>query len=119
MWSIFTRLDTLRAIDCTVPRRLNSRSLCENIADGNLWRDAMGLTVTDRVDELDVSLFKPERGGTSGEDRRSLLAVHAAVAGRGQFRYLEIGSYLGTSLQSFIVDPRCVQIVSIDRRDAI
>jgi hypothetical protein len=50
-------------------------------------------------------------------DRQSLLAIHAAVAARGEFTYLEIGSYLGASLQSFITDPRCRSIVSIDRRD--
>lgn len=79
----------------------------------------MGLTVTERVDALDLSLFDHVRGGTSRDDRRSLLAVHAAMASRGDFRYLEIGSYLGTSLQSFVVDPRCVEVVSIDRRDDV
>jgi hypothetical protein len=43
--------------------------------------------------------------------------LHAAVAARsGQFAYLEIGSYLGGSLQVMIRDPRCHCIMSIDPR---
>lgn len=71
-----------------------------------------------RVDRLDMSLFDQIRGGcASYSDRRSLLALHAALAARGEFRYLEVGSYHGASLQPFIADPRCRRIVSIDRRD--
>lgn len=65
-----------------------------------------------------MSLFGQIRGGcASFSDRRSLLALHAALAARGEFRYLEVGSYHGASLQSFIADPRCRRIISIDRRD--
>src|SRR4051794_29812804 len=72
----------------------------------------------DRVDRLDESLVAQiSTGGTSAADRRSLLALHAAIATRGDFAYLEVGSYHGASLQSFITDPRCRRIVSIDRRD--
>ena len=67
-----------------------------------------------------MSLFDPIPGAcASSADRCSLLAVHAALAARGDFSYLEVGSYHGASLQSFIVDPRCRGIVSIDRRDAV
>jgi Methyltransferase domain len=73
-----------------------------------------------RVDRLDTTLFDPIPGAcASPADRRSLLALHAAMAARGDFAYLEVGSYLGASMQSFIVDPRCRSIVSIDRRDAV
>ncbi len=75
---------------------------------------------TDRVDRLDLSLFDEiPPGGMSFADRRSLLALHAALANRGEFSYLEVGSFLGASLQSFIADPRCRTIVSIDRRDQV
>ncbi len=75
---------------------------------------------TERVDQLDEGLFQQiKTGGTSGGDRRSLLALHAALAARGEFGYMEVGSYQGASLQSVIGDPRCHQIVSIDRRDAL
>jgi hypothetical protein len=77
-------------------------------------------TVIDRIDRIDPSLFDQIEGGlASSADRRSLLAVHAAVAARGAFRYLEVGSYLGASLQTFVADPRCTAIVAIDRRDAL
>jgi hypothetical protein len=77
------------------------------------------VSFTSRVDCLDESLLDAIAGGCgSSVDRRSLLAVHAAVATRGEFSYLEVGSYHGASLQSFIADPRCRGIVSVDRRDA-
>lgn len=67
-----------------------------------------------------MSLFDSIPGAcASAADRRSLLAVHAAMAARGEFTYLEVGSYHGASLQSFIVDSRCSRIVSIDRRDVV
>jgi Methyltransferase domain len=78
------------------------------------------MSVSDGVDQLDLSLFDsigPALG--SSADRRSLLALHAALGGRGSFGYLEVGSYLGASLQAFIADPRCRTIVSIDTRDDI
>ena len=78
------------------------------------------MSITDRVDQLDLSLFdEVPTGGTSSPDRCSLLAVHAALATRGPFSYLEVGSYLGSSLQALIADSRCESIVSIDRRDSI
>src|SRR3954451_11361708 len=74
----------------------------------------------DRVDRLDLSLFhQVKEGGTSSEDLRSLLALHAALAARGGFSYLEVGSYWGRSLQAFSVDGRCRGIVSIDPRDEL
>ena len=80
----------------------------------------VSVSPSSRVDRLDLSLFEQVEGAcASSADRRSLLAVHAALAARGEFSYLEIGSYHGASLQSFIVDPRCRSIVSIDRRDTV
>jgi hypothetical protein len=75
-------------------------------------------TVVQRVDRLDVRLFdKILVGGSSREDRRSLLALHSAVAQRGPFSYLEVGPYLGGTLQALVADPRCTSVVAIDRRD--
>ena len=72
----------------------------------------------DRVNQIDESLVDHiKTGGTSEADRRSLLALHAALAARGDFSYLKVGSYHGASMQSFIADPRCRTIVSMDRRD--
>ena len=71
-----------------------------------------------RVAALDTTLFEAIESQTTEPDRRSLLALHAAVADRGPFRYLEIGSHLGGSLQALVADPRCAEIVSIDTRPA-
>ena len=70
-----------------------------------------------RLERLDVSLFKSIKSQTKRGDRASLLALQAACAeSYGTFTYLEIGSHLGGSLQAFVRDPRCKDIVSIDLR---
>ena len=54
---------------------------------------------------------------TSVNDRISLLALQNACRdAHGTFQYLEIGSFLGGSLQPFVADPRCAGITSIDPR---
>jgi hypothetical protein len=75
-------------------------------------------TLAARVAALDTTLFAAIESQTTEPDRRSLLALHAAVAARGPFRYLEIGSHLGGSLQALVADARCTEIVSIDTRPA-
>jgi hypothetical protein len=73
--------------------------------------------VNDRIARLDISLFEEVEAQLEPDDRRSLLALHAACrAVFGKFDYLEIGSHLGGSLQTFIRDPACRSIVSIDPR---
>src|SRR5262245_5331579 len=73
----------------------------------------------DRLTSLDVTLFQPIGLPGWRADPRSLLALHAAArAVHGTFAYLEIGSYLGSSLQVAIADPRCTSVVSIDLRPA-
>lgn len=69
------------------------------------------------VDDLDTSLFSSVLSQTSEEERRTLLAVQRAAARRyGDYTYLEIGSYLGGSLQPHVADARCVRIFSVDPR---
>jgi hypothetical protein len=54
---------------------------------------------------------------TSVNDRITLLALQNACRdAHGTFHYLEIGSFLGGSLQPFVADPRCEAITSIDPR---
>jgi hypothetical protein len=66
---------------------------------------------------LDTTLCQYVMSQMPEDDQKSLLALHAAVrAQHPQFVYLEIGSYKGGSLQSFVVDPRCQKIISIDPR---
>lgn len=53
----------------------------------------------------------------SGHDKRSLLACQLATRElRPAYNYLEIGSFLGGSLQTHLIDPRCARIVSVDNR---
>jgi hypothetical protein len=50
-------------------------------------------------------------------DRRSILTMQQLVAARlGRYAYLEIGSYLGGSLQPHLRDERCMALYSIDPR---
>jgi len=71
------------------------------------------------VDELDLGLFSVIPSQTSDKDRRSLLAVQRAIGRkRGEYAYLEIGSYLGGSIQPHLCDDRCKIIYSIDPRSS-
>jgi hypothetical protein len=73
--------------------------------------------IADRIAALDTSLFAHVESQTSDNDRKSLLAVHDAVATRtGEFTYLEIGSHLGGTLQTVLADPRCTRVISVDPR---
>jgi hypothetical protein len=74
------------------------------------------VVVQEQVARLDPSLFDHIRNQLSWDDRRSLLAVENAIGANGPFTYLEIGSYLGATLQAPLADPRCSRIVSIDPR---
>ena len=68
---------------------------------------------------LDVRLFNRVKSQTSALDRISLLALHNACREvHGRFAYLEVGSYMGGSLQALVADPHCVSITSIDSRPA-
>ncbi|MEQ1924376.1 MAG: class I SAM-dependent methyltransferase [Pyrinomonadaceae bacterium] len=70
-----------------------------------------------KLDHLDLSLFAKIASQSTDDDKRSLIAVQRAVrALTGEYRYLEIGSYLGGSIQPYLLDPMCVQIWSIDKR---
>jgi hypothetical protein len=73
--------------------------------------------VVSRIDALDITLLEEVPSQTTGSDRRSLLALHSALAAlQPGFTYVEIGSHLGGSLQALVRDPRCGTIVSIDPR---
>jgi Methyltransferase domain len=75
--------------------------------------------VTQRLESLDLELFAAIPSESSDNDKRSLLACQSAMRRlRPGYRYLEIGSYLGGSIQPHLVDPQCSQIVSIDKRPA-
>ncbi len=69
-----------------------------------------------RIGALDAALFEPIASQTTAADRRSLLLAQHLVRRRSSYVYLEIGSYLGGTLQTHYADPRCEAILSIDRR---
>ena len=75
------------------------------------------MSFEERLESLDVELLGTIHTGLSTEDRRSLLALHLACRrAKPEFRWLEIGSHLGGSLQALVRDPGCIKIDSIDSR---
>lgn len=76
--------------------------------------------ITSRVAQGDVTLFDAIRAELTAADRHSLLVIQDIVARRrGTYRYLEIGSHKGGSIQPHLLDPRCSGIVSIDPRPLV
>jgi len=70
-----------------------------------------------KILELDVSLFDKIPSQTLGEDQHSLLAIQNAIRRRkDKYAYLEIGSGLGGTIQTHLLDPKCERIYSIDPR---
>ncbi len=69
------------------------------------------------IEGLDIKLFEKISSQTTDRDKRSLLACQLAVRTLTPgYTYLEIGSYLGGSLQPFLLDDECSRIYSIDKR---
>lgn len=71
----------------------------------------------DRLSNLDIGLFDKISSQSTDHDRASLLACELAVGELvPSYNYLEIGSYLGGSIQPHLMDERCGRIFSIDKR---
>lgn len=69
------------------------------------------------IADLDLGLFEKITSQSTDHDKQTLLACQAAVRElRPGYRYLEIGSYLGGSIQPHLLDDRCERIYSIDKR---
>jgi hypothetical protein len=65
----------------------------------------------------DISIFERIKSQLSDHDKGSLLAAqHAARGLLPAYNYLEIGSYLGGSIQPHLLDPKCSVVYSIDKR---
>jgi hypothetical protein len=76
-------------------------------------------TYLQQIDLLDSTIFDAIKSQTSTGERRSLLAIQRVTAKKHtEFSYLEIGSYLGGSIQPYLLDDRCKVIYSIDPRPA-
>ncbi|MEO6589927.1 MAG: class I SAM-dependent methyltransferase [Pyrinomonadaceae bacterium] len=73
-----------------------------------------------KLETLDISLFEKIHSQTSNDDKRSILACQKAVRELiGSYKFLEIGSYRGGSLQPFVSDEKCEKIISIDKRPKV
>jgi Methyltransferase domain len=69
---------------------------------------------------LDIKLFEKISSQTTDGDKSSLLAIQNAVREMHPgYIYLEIGSYLGGSIQPHLLDEKCRIIYSIDKRPLI
>lgn len=65
----------------------------------------------------DLRLFEKITSQSDDEDKKSLLACQFATRElKPGYNYLEIGSYLGGSIQPHLLDERCAKIYSIDKR---
>lgn len=71
----------------------------------------------EKISNADLSLFEKIESQSTENDKKSLLTCQLAVRELiGQYNYLEIGSYLGGSIQPYLLDERCKNIYSIDKR---
>jgi len=69
------------------------------------------------IADLDLDLFSKIESQSTPNDKQSFLAIQLAVRNlRPGYKYLEIGSYLGGSIQPHLLDDRCSTIYSIDKR---
>ena len=75
--------------------------------------------IDQRIESLDTSLFDGVLAASTPGDRTSLLLLQRCVRRSGDYVYLEIGSYLGGTIQQILVDSRCRLIYSIDKRPPI
>lgn len=73
-----------------------------------------------RINDLDLKLFEKINSQSDDEDKQSLLACQLAVRElQPDYNYLEIGSYLGGSIQPHLLDAKCAKIYSIDKRPLV
>ena len=69
------------------------------------------------IDSLDLKLFEAIPSQSTDEHKQSLLAIQSAVRELcPDYNYLEIGSYIGGSIQTHLLDESCARIVPIDKR---
>jgi len=69
------------------------------------------------ISNLDIKIFERIKSQLSENDKQSLLACQLAVRElKTDYNYLEIGSYLGGSIQPHLQDEKCARVYSIDKR---
>ena len=65
---------------------------------------------------FEIKKFFPINSQTSFEYKYILLKVKKMI-NKHDFNYLEIGSFLGGSLTPFLIDKKCIIVISIDKRN--
>lgn len=69
------------------------------------------------ISNLDLKLFEKITSQSTEHDKQSFLACQLATRKLyPNYNYLEIGSYLGGSIQPHLLDDKCARIYSIDKR---
>lgn len=72
------------------------------------------------IENLDARLFEAIPSQSTDRDKKSFLACQLAARNlTGAYNYLEIGSYLGGSIQPYLLDEKCRTIYSIDKRPPV
>jgi len=76
------------------------------------------LDIGSKINTLDVTIFQGKSAQYSSKlDKQSLLALQSAVRKLKEgYVYLEIGSYMGGSIQPHLMDYHCRKVYSIDKR---
>ncbi len=61
----------------------------------------------------------PITSQTTENDKLALLKIRDILGASGQYKYLEVGSFLGGSLTPFLRDEKCIKVLSIDKREKL
>ncbi len=70
-----------------------------------------------QIKNADLGLFGKIESQSTDRDKKSLLTCQISVRELADgYNYLEIGSYLGGSIQPYLLDKKCESIYSIDKR---
>jgi hypothetical protein len=67
-------------------------------------KQQMYSNIGSRIENLDIRLFSAIESQTSNSDRKALLLLQRCIRNRGDYTYLEVGSYKGGTLQPFYAD---------------
>jgi len=69
------------------------------------------------ISNLDLKIFEKIKTQLTDNDKQTLLGCQFAVRNLlPNYNYLEIGSYLGGSIQPHLLDEKCARVYSIDKR---
>lgn len=70
-----------------------------------------------RIETRDIGIFEKIPSQSTDEDKSSFLFIQNTIREINEcYTYLEIGSYMGGTIQPYLTDPKCCKIYSIDKR---